>query len=136
MFSRIIKDRNFLTILISIFLICIVYLCSNFFYVLNKNIQNNYYAIKNVISWTKANPHIIIAKIDDISLEKLWRFPFDRSVYTTVLDNLKPYEPATIWLDLIFIDSTNPESDEWFASSLQESWNVVLWSIINEQSSF
>jgi len=48
-----------------------VFVFSNFFYVLNKNIQNNYYTIKNVISGTKSNPHVIVATIDDISLEKL-----------------------------------------------------------------
>jgi len=134
MFSKILKDRNFLTIFISIFLIVIVYICSNFFYVLNKNIQNNYYAIKNAVSGTKANPHVIIATIDDKSLEQLGRFPFDRSVYATVLDNLAEYKVATIGLDLIFIDKTNTESDELFAKSLQDSGNVVLGSVINEQN--
>ena len=71
MFARIIKDKNFLTISISLLILVIVYICSNFFYVLNKNIQNNYYSIKNVISGTTANPHIIVAKIDDKTLEQL-----------------------------------------------------------------
>ena len=101
---------------------------------MNKNIQNNYYTIKNVISGTQANPHVIVATIDDKTLEKLGRFPFDRSTYATVLDNLKQYEVATIGLDLIFIDNTNKTSDQDFARSLQESWNVVLWSVINSQN--
>ena len=134
MFGKVIKDRNFLTIFISLFILVMVYVCSNFFYVLNKNIQNNYYAIKNVISGTSANPHIIVAKIDDKTLEQLWRFPFDRSVYATVLDNLKPYGVATVGLDLIFIDKTSDESDNAFAQWLQDSWNVVLGSVINEEN--
>jgi len=131
MFQRLIKDRNLLTIVISIILVCVIYICSSFFYVFNKNIQNKYYTVKNAISGTSANSHIIVGTIDNKTLEKLGRFPFDRSVYAQVLDNLSEYDVATTAFDLIFIDDSDEASDKAFSESIKESGNVVLGSAIS-----
>ena len=60
MFSRIIKDRNFLTIFISLLIVIVVYICSNFFYVLNKNIQNNREEKKEYILISSDMPNAVV----------------------------------------------------------------------------
>ena len=127
------KNKNILIIAISVVIVFLLLLSSSFFHVLNKSIQNNYYAIKNTITGLHANPHIIIVDIDEKSFEEIGTFPFPRSVYAQVLNNLKEYDEAVIAFDLLFLDPSTSDSDDAFIAALQDTPNVVLWSAINNE---
>lgn len=129
--SRLLKNKNILTILISCIIVVILFASSSFFRVLNKSIQNNYYDIKNEIVGLNANPHIVVIEMDDESFETIWRFPFPRSAYAQVLDNLKEYNTAVVAFDILFLDKSTPIEDRAFIDAVSKFPNVVLWSAKN-----
>ena len=125
------KNKNILTIIISCIIVFILLLTSSFFRVLNKSIQNNYYNIKNEIVGLSANPNIVIIEVDDKSFEAIWSYPFPRSSYATVLENLKEYNTAVVAFDILFLDNSTVEEDKKFIESVSKYPNVVLWSAKN-----
>ena len=129
LFKNILKNKNILTISIVILIFLVVFTFSSFwfFYIFNKKIQNNYYDIKNKLLNTKANKEIIVVEIDEKTLNKLWRFPFDRKIYVPFINNLIDAKVWLIWFDIIFADRTNEDSDNLFSEAIKKWWNIVLW---------
>ena len=128
----ILKNKNILSLFLSVILFLIIYLISLFwaFYNLDKSIQNNYFGIKNKITWTKAHKSIVVVEIDEKTLEKLWWFPFTRDTYSPFLANLSDAWVAVVWFDIIFVDKKDEKLDFKFALSIEDSNNVVLWAPI------
>ncbi len=131
MLLKIFKNRNILTLVLSVLIFWILYFSSSYLYLINKNIQNNYYSFKRVFQ-QKVNPNIIIVTIDEKTLKWLWRFPFNREVYAKFLNNLKKYDIATIGFDIIFLDKTNKKADNILIKAVNNTDNIVFWSIILE----
>ncbi len=132
--KHIFKNTNLLTVLLSLFIIVVLLACSSLFRVLNKTIQNEYYTVKNEILWVTANPHIIIVEIDEKSFESIGSFPFLRSVYAQVIENLNKEDISVIAFDMLFLDATSPNEDEIFIQSLKNSEaSVVLWNATDSQ---
>lgn len=127
---RLIKNHNILAIIISWIIVCILFWSSSFFRVLNKSIQNKYYDVKSSIVGLTANPNIIIVELDEKSLKDIGNFPFPRSVYATFLENLSPYNVATVALDILFLDASIESEDRTFLQVLENTDNIVLWSSI------
>lgn len=71
--------------------------------------------------------NIIIVQIDELTLSKLWRFPFDRKEYVPVISRLAEKWAAVIWMDIIFPEKSNPESDIILTEAFKKAWNVVIW---------
>jgi adenylate cyclase len=128
---QLLKNKNALTIIISCIIVAILFASSSFFRVLNKSIQNNYYSIKNQIVGLSANPHIVIVEMDEESFEAIGRFPFPRSAYSQVLDNLRQYSPGVVAFDILFLDQSSPQEDETFIQSVSRFPGVVLGSAKN-----
>ncbi len=121
------KNRVILTLVLSLLILGCLILFSPVFSVLNKNIQNNYYILKNEITQAQASNNIIIATIDKHSLDALGRFPFHRSVYADFLKNIESAWAATVGFDIIFSDTSVPEQDDIFARALNESKIPVVF---------
>ena len=130
MITKILKNRILLTIILSSIIVCILFIFSPFFHVLNKNIQNGYYGLKNSISWLKVSNNIVVVTIDKKTLDTLGRFPFSRDVYVDFLKNLHKKEVATVAFDILFIDETSEENDRKFASAIDMFDYVVLGASI------
>lgn len=133
MFLSLLKNKNILTIILSLCILAILFVFSPFFHVLNKSIQNEYYALKNTYFGTKVSENIVIVTIDKKTVDELGRFPFSREVYVPFLANLKKYGTATLGFDILFIDETEPKIDETFSKSLRDFSNVVLGSAITSE---
>ncbi len=120
--NKIFKNKNFL----SVFLALIVFIITIFFYAINlwaivdKNIQKIFYNFPQ-----KYNDKIVVVKIDETTVWKLWRFPFDRKEYIPLIKNLNKAWATVIWFDIIFADKTPYDND--FAKAIVEAWNIVLW---------
>ncbi len=131
--SKLLKNNNVITIIISCIIVFILLWCSSFFRVLNKTIQNKYYEVKNNIVGLTASPHIIIVELDDKSFESIWKFPFSRDIYATFLKNLEPYDVAAIAFDILFLDPSIPENDKILSQAVSSTPNVILGSSINNK---
>jgi len=74
------------------------------------------------------NEHIVVVGIDDVSLESVGRFPWDRRVYVDLLAQLNQpgFEPSSISFDISFDEASDPEADAAFAEALAQYDNVVF----------
>lgn len=135
--SKILKNRDLLSLFLAIIVFCIIFIFSltNIFYGFNKKIQDLYY----LFSDNNISRNLLVVEIDEetlswrkdnfweITYEWLWRFPFDRKYYAKVIDNLTDAWALTIWLDVVFWEKSNIESDKILSDSIKKSKNIVLW---------
>jgi len=89
-----------------------------FFSNINTVLTDNLYGGKS------ASPQIVIIGIDDSSLQEIGRWPWDRTIYSGVLEQLS--ESKVIGIDISFFEKSNLESDLNFGQAIKESGNVVL----------
>ncbi|MFH1824336.1 MAG: adenylate/guanylate cyclase domain-containing protein [Candidatus Firestonebacteria bacterium] len=76
---------------------------------------------------------IVILSIDDRSFEELGVFPWPRSIYATVIDNLKKAGAKLICFDVEFATSGSiKENDILFAKAVKKAGNVVSISTFTE----
>lgn len=134
---KILKNKNYLSLSITLFIFILVlfFIYINIFLVSNKKIQNIYYYLNDTLV-TQNN--ILVVEIDEDTLSGkkdnnwnvikngLGRFPFDRSYYSTVIDNLNNAWAWVIALDIIFWEESNKESDDKLSNSIKNAWNIVL----------
>jgi len=67
---------------------------------------------------------IVIAAIDESSLEKLGRWPWSRDKIAKLIDKLSEFQAAVIALDIIFSESD--VNDRVLAESISKAGNVIL----------
>ncbi|MDD5688573.1 MAG: adenylate/guanylate cyclase domain-containing protein [Elusimicrobia bacterium] len=68
---------------------------------------------------------IVIAAIDESSLEKLGRWPWDRSVHAKLIDKLVKAGVKTIGFDVMFLEKSNAQSDNILAEAMKRSKRCV-----------
>lgn len=117
--TKIFKNKNFLSIFLALIVFVIIFSLS--LDLLNKNLQKYFNQDWNI------DNRIVIIKIDDDTVWKLWRFPFDRKIYTNLIKNLNKAWATTIWFDIIFADKTNTWSDNELIKTIKDAWNIILW---------
>lgn len=67
---------------------------------------------------------VVIVGIDDKSLEKIGRWPWDRSKIAVLIDLLKDMGAKVIMMDIIFSEPS--KDDEILAASIKRAGNVIL----------
>ena len=74
------------------------------------------------------DPHIVVIAIDDRSIQELGMFPWDRSIYASLLATINEpdFEPNAIAFDIVFSDPSQEDSDAIFAEALATYPNVIL----------
>jgi len=138
---NLVDNRNYIAIILSIFIFFIIFLISltNVLLTFNQKIQAMYFEFSNI----SVSKNIVIVEIDEQTLswkktkdweiitEWLWRFPFDRKYFAKVVDNLNEDNVWVIGIDIIFWDKSDYSSDKIFSESLKNAWNVILWLSTN-----
>lgn len=74
----------------------------------------------------EANKDVVIVAIDQQSLAKLGRWPFDRQRHAQLIDRLTRAGPAAIGLDVLLSDTGPPGEDAALAAALRRSGRTVL----------
>ncbi len=77
------------------------------------------------------NPNIIILGADDQSLQDIGRWPWDRSIFANLIDTISAGHPAAVFVDVIFAEETDPETDQLFADAVERAGNVIIPSYGN-----
>lgn len=83
----------------------------------------------------RKNPtgEIVIAAIDEDSLDKLGRWPWDRSVHAELIEKLITAGVKTIGFDVLFIEKSNPSSDKLLSNAMAKSKrcvNEILFEVV------
>jgi adenylate cyclase len=84
----------------------------------NHKISDNLYGGKQPLN------NIIILKIDDKSIAEIGRWPWNRSVYSKVLNKIP--NSSVVGFDIGFYEESNILSDSDFSSALEKKNNIVL----------
>ncbi|MDD3302495.1 MAG: adenylate/guanylate cyclase domain-containing protein [Candidatus Gracilibacteria bacterium] len=118
------KNKNILSIFLAFIVLLIILFINELSIgkIVDKNIQ------KSLFNFSKNNidSRLVLVQIDDKTVEKLGRFPFDRASYVNLIKNLNKAGAAVIGFDVIFADKTNDISDDSFAKAIKDSNKVVL----------
>lgn len=77
---------------------------------------------------------ILLVVLDNHTLSDLpSRWPYPRSYFATVIDNLNEAGAKIIGFDFVFTGESSPEEDSLLKESLERGKNIVLAATINEQ---
>ena len=112
------KKFSLLYLVVFLMLIFIFFLLIYFntFSSLSLKITDNFYGGKEALD------NIVIVKIDDESINKIGRWPWNRTTLADIL--LKAKDARVIGLDISFLEATN--DDEKLRNTLNSMDNVVL----------
>lgn len=124
--EKILKNRVYLTILLSISIFIFIWILSvawNVFYPFNKSTQAT---IANYFHPSNISKDIVMVEIDEKTVWNIWRFPFDRTVYVPIIERLNDSWAAIIAFDVIFPDKSNPESDIKFSQAIKDAKNIIF----------
>lgn len=114
------------TIILSGCIVLLLFLLSSALTVLNKQIQKEYYGIKNSIANFWSHPNILLVGLDEKSLKEIWSFPISRTYYADIIKNLWAYRPAVIAFDFLFLDPSSTKADSVFKESI-ESFDALVF---------
>lgn len=95
--------------------------------------DNIVYDVESSIIQRPVDDDIVIVAIDDISLQKLGRWPWTRAIHARLLDRLTETEVAAIGFDVLFMerDLELLEGDKLLAEAIQRNGRVVLPVLTN-----
>jgi signal transduction histidine kinase/CheY-like chemotaxis protein len=79
------------------------------------------FQLRGLRSW---DDRLVLVAIDDKSLEELGRFPWPRSYYAQLIDQLVDANPSVIAIDLIFSEPS--PDDSFLAAAIAHQGRVVL----------
>ncbi|MCW8825568.1 MAG: adenylate/guanylate cyclase domain-containing protein [Gammaproteobacteria bacterium] len=81
---------------------------------------------KNIRGAIKPNEQIAIIAIDDKSIGELGRFPWTRSAYIPLLENLSAAGAKAVLFDAFYPEPQDEVIDRAFADAIRKAGNVVL----------
>ena len=67
----------------------------------------------------RQSPNIVVLELSDESLNKVGRFPWTRSRYAKILDNLNAYGAKVVMFDVLFPEPESSAADGAFAAALE-----------------
>ncbi|HET9810792.1 MAG TPA: EAL domain-containing protein [Sphingomicrobium sp.] len=81
---------------------------------------------RNSLHWHKASGDIVVVEIDNESLRKVGRWPWQRRHFAELTDQLTDAGAKEIFFDLQFFGTSTPRDDQLFADALKRSGRVYL----------
>ncbi|WP_201348462.1 putative bifunctional diguanylate cyclase/phosphodiesterase [Neptunomonas japonica] len=74
----------------------------------------------------EVSEQVVIVAIDDKSLQQIGRWPWSRSVHTSLLEKTTELGVKAVGFDILFPESEAADIDQIFAEAIQQSGKVVL----------
>lgn len=97
------------------------------------DVEDIKFSVRESIKPTPKNDKVVVVAIDEPSINKLGRWPWDRTVFARLLD--KMHQASVIGLDVVFSEPTNSESDNALATVIEENENVITGYFLRDQAS-
>lgn len=111
-------------VLLSIFfLICLYFLKLGFFEKISLGINDYKYKIKSIVKEPTINEKIVVVAVDEKSVNKLGRWPWNRKVIGDTI--LKLRKAKVVALDIVFSEYSYEEEDNYLINALLETGNVI-----------
>ena len=81
---------------------------------------------RNSLHWHKASGDIVLVKIDNESVRKIGRWPWQRRYHAQLIDKLTAANADRIFFDIQFFAATEPAEDRALARAIERSGKVIL----------
>jgi len=94
----------------------------DFFTAIDLKLKDTKFKIRENI---KPDQRVAVVAIDTKSVNELGRWPWDRKLMARLIENLKVYGAKAICLDIVFSETSTPDSDKTLAESIKKAGNVV-----------
>jgi len=99
-----------------------------------KDIENRTYDLRQYLTLEENIQDIIIVGIDDTSLDKLGRWPWDRNIHAKAIENILSAHPKVVGVDVLFTEnSLNSDHDQALLKAINKK-NVVLAGYVSMQN--
>lgn len=99
-----------------------------------KDIENRTYDLRQYLTRDEEFDDIIIVSIDDPSLAKLGRWPWQRGIHAQAVENLLAAHPRVLGIDIFFTErSSDPAQDQALHKAISKK-NVVLAGYVSMQN--
>ncbi|MBI4056776.1 MAG: adenylate/guanylate cyclase domain-containing protein [Elusimicrobia bacterium] len=72
-----------------------------------------------------SDPRILLVTLDDITIEKIGRWPIPRHYYADLLEKLSKLGVRAVGLDILFLEPSIPEEDQAIARATRQFKNLV-----------
>jgi CHASE2 domain-containing sensor protein/signal transduction histidine kinase len=111
-----------------IFLLLLVGICAAARYGWIARLDQDAYDIALSLWARPAATDIVIVGVDESSLARVGRWPWQRAVQATLIDKIGQYQPASIALDIILTDEDRADSQgaKLMADAIAKAGNVVV----------
>ncbi|WP_353686095.1 adenylate/guanylate cyclase domain-containing protein [Thermodesulfovibrio sp. 3462-1] len=117
-----VKNKELIAALfIAVVFLCLFYIKPRPLEIIDMKIYDLFFHVRGR---EKPPENIVIAAIDEASLEKLGRWPWSRDKIARLIDKLSEYGVAVIAVDIIFSESE--KNDRLLAESISRAGNVIL----------
>lgn len=81
----------------------------------------------NIRPEPKTNPNIVIVAIDDDSISRFGKFPWETIIHAQLINNIAAQKPKVICFDILFDKADkNPQNDTILARAIKAAGNVIL----------
>jgi len=80
------------------------------------------------------NPNVVIAAIDEKSINQIGRWTWSRSVFAELINKLKEYDAGTLAFDVVFSEPESIEADTKLSDALKNNGNTVLGYFFRDDS--
>jgi len=74
----------------------------------------------------KPSDNIVIITIDNQSLQKFGRWPWNRKVHADIINTINEANPSIIGYDINFPEPSNPEADQVLSEAIKKSEKLIL----------
>jgi len=95
----------------------------NFLEKISLGINDYKYKLKSSFAPSKINDNIVIVAVDEKSINKLGRWPWDRKKIAELFSKLKP--ASIVGLDIVFSEPSNEADDNLLADVIMENGNII-----------
>ncbi|NOT15529.1 MAG: CHASE2 domain-containing protein [Methylotenera sp.] len=87
-----------------------------------------FYDLGHLFTFKPAPSNVVIVSVDEVSLNKVGRWPWSREVHANLIDQLSKARASVIGFDIILSEPElkNPQSDILLAQAIGRAGNVVM----------
>ena len=96
------------------------------------DIEDLKFSIRNSTIQIEDNETVVVVAVDEPSVNKMGRWPWDRKVIADLLKNLK--QSSIVGLDIVFSETSNPASDKKLVSVIEDNENIILGYFLRDQA--
>jgi len=100
----------------------------------SSGIEDSRFSVRHLLGRSpEAHRDVLVVTIDEQSVNKLGRWPWNRKIIGDLIGNLR--EASIVALDIVFSETTTPEDDRYLSEKIAEAGNVVAGFFFRSKAS-